>query len=428
METQLPAQQFFERKVLELYKSSGLDDLGSPRWPLVLCLVLVYVMLYFTLWKGVRSSGKVVWVTATFPYVVLLVLLVRGCTLVGAEEGIQFYLTPNWTQIQQTSVWFDAATQVFFSLGPGFGTLIALSSYNQFNNNCYRDAIITSVVNCLTSFLAGFVVFSVLGYMAHEMKVKVKDVAKQGPGLLFVVYGQAMTKFGGSSIFSIIFFSMLITLGLDSSFGGLEAVITAFCDEFPVRVGQHRELFVLLLLTVSFLGALSTTTQGGMYFLSLLEIYATGPAIMTVVLVEAIALTWVYGLNQLCQDIKTMLGFSPGIYWKAAWSFISPIFLTVCIASMTSSLYVIDGFQMMIVISFVSPPPLEYGDHKFVSWSTGLGWAITLSSMAIIPTYVIYAYVTASGNSCQEKFRKIFRPKNEMKKTAECLPMGEVPV
>ncbi|KIH58882.1 hypothetical protein ANCDUO_10902 [Ancylostoma duodenale] len=82
-------------------------------------------------------SGKVVWFTALFPYVVLGVLFIRGITLPGAEMGIDYYLRPNVEMLKKPSVWQDAATQVFFSLGPGFGVLMAYSSYNNFNNNVY---------------------------------------------------------------------------------------------------------------------------------------------------------------------------------------------------------------------------------------------------------------------------------------------------
>lgn len=155
--------------------------MGPIKPQLALCVFGVFVLVYFSLWKGVRSAGKVVWVTALAPYVVLIILLIRGVSLPGADEGIRYYLTPEWHKLKNSKVsrkviwkksnelinslkvWIDAASQIFFSLGPGFGTLLALSSYNKFSNNCYRDALLTSSINCLTSFLAGFVIFSVLG-------------------------------------------------------------------------------------------------------------------------------------------------------------------------------------------------------------------------------------------------------------------------
>ena len=77
-------------------------------------------------------------------------------------------------------MWIAAAAQVFFSLGPGFGVLLALSSYNKYHNNCYRDALITSSINCCTSLLAGFVVFSGIGFMSTMLKKDVANVAQEG--------------------------------------------------------------------------------------------------------------------------------------------------------------------------------------------------------------------------------------------------------
>lgn len=246
--------------MLEQHLSDGLDMMGPIKPSMALCVFGVFVLVYFSLWKGVRSSGKVVWVTALAPYVVLTILLVRGVSLPGAADGIRYYLTPEWHKLRNSKVWIDAASQIFFSLGPGFGTLLALSSYNKFNNNCYRDALLTSSINCLTSFLAGFVIFSVLGYMAHVQEKSIDQVGLEGPGLVFVVYPEAIAMMSGSVFWSIIFFLMLITLGLDSTFGGLEAMITALCDEYPRTLGRRRELFVLVLLIGIYLCALPTMT------------------------------------------------------------------------------------------------------------------------------------------------------------------------
>lgn len=105
--------------------------------------------------------------TATFPYVVLVVLLVRGVLLPGALDGIIYYLKPDWSKLAspqvrwggggpagagrpagagllndalpaRLQVWIDAGTQIFFSYAIGLGALTALGSYNRFNNNCYK--------------------------------------------------------------------------------------------------------------------------------------------------------------------------------------------------------------------------------------------------------------------------------------------------
>jgi solute carrier family 6 (neurotransmitter transporter, dopamine) member 3 len=102
----------------------GMENLGSLLWQNVLCLMLVYIICYFSMWKGVQTSGKVVWFTAFF--------------LNGSLKGIEYYLTPDLTLLRNPTVWMDAASQVYFSLGPGFGVLLAFSSYNKFHNNFYK--------------------------------------------------------------------------------------------------------------------------------------------------------------------------------------------------------------------------------------------------------------------------------------------------
>ncbi|KAL2298419.1 hypothetical protein Nmel_015414 [Mimus melanotis] len=382
-----PAEEFYTRKVLEIQKSGGLEDTGGIRWQLLLCLFLIFTIVYFSLWKGVKTSGKVVWVTATLPYVVLLILLIRGATLPGAWRGVIFYLRPDWGKLLSTAVWVDAAAQIFFSLGPGFGVLLALASYNHFHNNCYRDALVTSAVNCLTSFLSGFVIFTVLGYMAEMRDVEVEDVARdKGPSLLFITYPEAIANMVGSTFFAIIFFLMMITLGLDSTVGAGGGLVPWLIVGLFPGLPQHPHLrefhwhhpalaphtHLLHPCGVCSLPLL-VLLQGGAYVVKLLEEFGAGCSILAVVLLETIAVSWFYGIQRFSHDVKAMLGFTPGLFWKLCWVAISPALLA------------------------------------YPEWSISVGFLIGASSFICIPLYMVYKLVWTPG-SLKQRLAVCIRP------------------
>jgi len=113
--------------------------------------------------------GKVVYFTVPFPYILLFILFVRGVTLPGAWMGIKFYLYPEWHRLLDLKVWADAAIQMFFGLGPGWGGIVNMASFSNFRNNAKCDTIIIVSINVFTSIFAGFVVFAVLGFLSGKV-------------------------------------------------------------------------------------------------------------------------------------------------------------------------------------------------------------------------------------------------------------------
>lgn len=111
-------------------ETESIEDFGFPKWDLLVIAYLAWIMVYFCIWKGVKSTGKVVYVTAIFPYLMIFVMLVRGVTLEGASIGLKYFLIPKWENLLDPSVWANAAIQNFNSIGVAFGGLISMSSYN----------------------------------------------------------------------------------------------------------------------------------------------------------------------------------------------------------------------------------------------------------------------------------------------------------
>ncbi|CAG0904089.1 unnamed protein product, partial [Darwinula stevensoni] len=210
------SEEYMKHSVLGI--TSGLEELGTLQWRLVLSYFAAWVLIFLCLCKGIRSSGKVVYFTATFPYVVMVALLVRGVTLPGAMDGIRFYIVPQWDKVMNIKVWEQALAQILGSLSLGGGGLITLASYNRFRYNLIRDTWAVSLGNSFTSIFGGFAIFSTLGFMAHQLEVPVDQVARDGTSLAFIAYPELIAQLPASNFWAILFFLMLITLGLDSAF------------------------------------------------------------------------------------------------------------------------------------------------------------------------------------------------------------------
>ncbi|OWJ99318.1 SLC6A8 [Cervus elaphus hippelaphus] len=389
-----PVIEFWENKVLRL--SGGLEVPGALNWEVTLCLLTCWVLVYFCVWKGVKSTGKIVYFTATFPYVVLVVLLVRGVLLPGALDGIIYYLKPDWSKLASPQVWIDAGTQIFFSYAIGLGALTALGSYNRFNNNCYKDAIILALINSGTSFFAGFVVFSILGFMATEQGVHISKVAESGPGLAFIAYPRAVTLMPVAPLWAALFFFMLLLLGLDSQFVGVEGFITGLLDLLPASYyfRFQREISVALCCTLCFVIDLSMVTDGGMYVFQLFDYYsASGTTLLWQAFWECVVVAWVYGADRFMDDVACMIGYRPCPWMKWCWSFFTPL---VCMG--------------IFIFNMVYHEPLVYNNtYVYPWWGEAVGWAFALSSMLCVPLHLLGCLLRAKG-TVAERWQHLTQP------------------
>uniref|UniRef100_A0A8C8J6H2 Transporter n=1 Tax=Oncorhynchus tshawytscha TaxID=74940 RepID=A0A8C8J6H2_ONCTS len=379
-----PVTEFWERNVLSI--SSGIDEIGEVKWDLALCLLGVWVICFFCIWKGVKSTGKVVYVTATFPFVMLIILLIRGVTLPGASEGIKFYLYPDLQRLKDPEVWIDAGTQIFFSYAICLGAMTSLGSYNKYKYNCYRDCLLLGGLNSGTSFVSGFAIFSVLGFMAQEQGVDIADVAESGTSLnpKAVSMMSESVRSVQPSIIRIWLSSSLSCFCLNQWFVEVEGQITSLVDLYPsfLRKGYRREIFIAIVCSISYLLGLTMVTRGGMYVFQLFDYYAaSGVCLLWVAFFECIAVAWVYGVDNFYDAIEDMIGYRPNPWMKWSWSVITPLLCVGC-----------------FIFSLVKYKPLTYNKvYEYPDWSIGVGWTLALASMICIPMVVVIKIIQSDG-------------------------------
>ncbi|XP_045166607.2 sodium- and chloride-dependent betaine transporter-like isoform X2 [Mercenaria mercenaria] len=389
------AYEFWEYNVIG--RSRGLEDMGSLQPHLVICLFLAWVFCVAAVIKGVKTLGKVVYVTATAPYVFLTIIFIKALTMDGAIDGIKAFTEPDFSKLLTTQVWLEAAVQVFYSLGPTWGGVITMSSYNRFHQKSFWSSTICVAFAGFTSFYNGMVVFALLGFMANSSGMTVEEIAQQsGPGLAFVAFPTALSLMPLPQLWSVLFFLMLIAVVFDSLFGMLETVTSGIIDQFPHQLLNRRVLVNILTGVFFFITGLPLTMNGGIYIFQLADWYFSSFALLIGSLFECISICWIYGTERFARDIYIMTGRNVSVILRIMWTIVIPLFVTIAFVA--------------LLTQYSTP---AYGDgYKYSSGAVATGIIVGLIPIIAVVIVGIVSVLRQKG-STWKRLKCSLKPSDE---------------
>ena len=212
---------------------------------------LIFVALPMIIVMGGVGGGieKVCSVGMPALFVMLVICIIRSCTLEGASEGLKYMFVPGWALangvIKEAPDFFSvvstAGGQMFFSLSLGMAAMITYGSYLDKKENLQKNAIIIVVMDTLVALMAGLCVIP--GRFALDPTGKLG-----GPSLLFVTMQNVFDRMGAAGpIFGILFYLLVVFAAVSSSISLLEAVVAHFVDKARDEgKGDKRKLYSLI--------------------------------------------------------------------------------------------------------------------------------------------------------------------------------------
>ena len=300
-----------------------------------------------------------------------------------------------------STVWSDAATQIFFSLGICQGSLLTMSSFNDFHDDVKRNAITVSIINCCTSFYLGFAIFTIVGFLAKQYTIPLDKIVSSGSSLIFIVYPTGLTQLPVAPLWCCIFFLMMFIVGVGSMIGCFQTVLAPLLDRFET-LQRHQIKFRVIACLIGFACCLPMVCNGGFHLLDLVNTYGGGVNLLLLAIFELIAVAYIYGTNRLAEDIDMMwmakkrreslgeIEQSPqksktaqkrSRYWIVMWRYLTLIYLLF--------------ISLLWVINYSG----STGNAGKPDWSISLGWvfcALTLIPLPIV-ALVVWCRMGDSG-------------------------------
>lgn len=305
---------------------TSIASIGGFRIPVILGLIAMWLSIFLILYKGVGRIGRVVAITVPLPTILLIILTIRGLTLPGALDGVSYYLTPDFSKLTQANVWLAAYAQVFFSLSLAQGILITYASFLKRRSDVTNNAFITSLADAGTSFLAGFTVFSVVGYLALSQGIDIESLGIAGPYLTFITYPTAISLLPfAAAIFGTMFYIALLTFGIDSAFSMIEPVTVGLYTKW--RISKAKSAAIIC--TLGFLASLLFATGSGLHWLDIVDHFIANFGLVIIGLVECVTFGYLFKLYRLREHANSVSDVRIGRWWDILIRLVVPAVLIV---------------------------------------------------------------------------------------------------
>jgi len=302
-------EQFFMINVLRYYDDNCKEfEDGDPSQfsvPAFFAVLVVWIFIFGAVFKGVGSSSYIVWVTVPLPVLFVIIMIIKGATLEGAGDGIKLYLfgEDKFAGLEgealelakeedaklMAGIWADAIGQIFFSIGVCMGIMTSYGSYNPVKKPIIMDNMIIAICNSLLSFIAGFAVWSIVGYLKAIDSMAASKTS--GTGLVFIAYPTAIDTMNAPNFWVLLLGLTLFMLGIDSAFSMVEAAATVIND--TKWGGQYPKSFVAFCLCVlGFILSIPFCTNWGYILFDAVDHYLGNFLLIVVGLMQCFGCGW----------------------------------------------------------------------------------------------------------------------------------------
>jgi len=342
---------YHDKNILFLHEHRGqFKNFSDWNVSLVISSLVVWTAVTLSLLFGIRTAGKIVRWTATFPVLFIAVILVYVLSLPGAIDGIKYGMNPSLDKLDY-GTWVETAKFMFLSLSVSYGGHTALASYNSFKAPVLTATFIAALGDTALGWICSFMTCALFGFMAYTKNLTLKELdlklLTKDQDLVFVVYPTILEESGGN--WNVFFFFTLIFLGIDSPLYNVETVITSLIDIFNLK-SSYRKYVVIGVTLTSFSLCIPLLTGSGPELLRVYSSYTTN--LFIIALCQSIAIGWIYPAKTFIDQIEFMVGWDVSFLlsypackrWLVlCWKFLAPTLIIILLFEKATSIFSTSG-------------------------------------------------------------------------------------